>query len=349
MVRIVDVAALAGVSTATVSRVLNGKPVREDLTAAVQRAVQELQYSPNRAARTLRRRSAEVIVLILSDIENPFFTSLARGVEDMAHRHGYSVVLCNSDDDLDKEKRYLRIAVTDSMAGGVIICPADEASSLSEVLGSPRSAVVVDREVTADVDHVLLDNADVTRRALRPLIQAGCQQIACATGPASIATAHERGEVWREEMERAGLQAPDELLIHSSFKVDGGRTAAEQLLSLASPPDAILATNNLVGVGVLQVLSERAISLDDVRVSVVGDLPFATSSTADVPIVRLHPREMGLAAAELLIQRMTGKLTGPGNRVVLGPDGESGQARELSADVPEEDPTEAVPTATEPA
>ena len=335
MAGIVDVAARAGVSIATVSRVLNGTPVRADLAAAVERAVQELEYTPNRAARTLRRRSAEVIVLILSDIENPFFTSLARGVEDLAHRHGYSVVLCNSDDDLQKEERYLRIAVTDSMAGGVIICPADEESSLSEVLGSPRSAVVVDREVMADVDHVLLDNADVTRRALRPLIEAGCQRIACATGPANIATAHQRGEVWREEMERAGLAAPDELLIHSTFKVDGGRAATEQLLSLPSRPDAILATNNLVGVGVLQVLSEQAISQDDVRVSVIGDLPFATSSTANVPIVRLHPRQMGLAAAELLIQRMTGKLTGPGKRIVLGPEGEL-QTDTLSGDLEKE-------------
>lgn len=315
-VTMVDVAARAGVSTATVSRVLNGKTVRADLTEAVLRAAKELNYSPNRAARTLRRRLGEVIGLILPDIENPFFTSLARGVEDVAQRYGYSVVLCNSDDDVAKEARYLRVAVTDSMAG-VIICPADKSTSLDGIIDSRRSAVVVDREIADDVDQVLLDNVGISRRALRPLIDAGFTRIACVTGPSSTVTARLRAETWRRELLAAGLEAPDELLVHANFRVDGGRDATEHLLAMSEPPDAVLATNNLVGVGVLQVLAERGLGVPEVGVSVVGSLPFATSSMLGISVVHLHPRQMGMTAAEMLMERVMGTATGPGRRVTL--------------------------------
>jgi LacI family transcriptional regulator len=313
---IVDVAALAGVSTATVSRVMNGKPVRPDLAEAVRRAAEALNYSPNRTARTLRRRLGEVIALILPDIENPFFTSLARGVEDVAQQHGYSVVMCNSDDDVDKEARYLRIAASDSMAG-IIISPADETTSLETALGSIRSAVVVDRPVQDDVDQVVLDNVAISRRAVRALIDAGRTRIGCVTGPANISTARTRAEVWHAELLAAGLPAPDELLRYANFRVDGGRLAAEQLLALSEQPDAILATNNLVGVGALQILAERGLSVHDVAISVVGSLPFATSSMADISVVPLYPREMGITAAQMLMERMTGTVVGPGRRVTL--------------------------------
>ncbi|WP_418606194.1 substrate-binding domain-containing protein [Georgenia sp. SUBG003] len=180
-----------------------------------------------------------MIALILPDIENPFFTSLARGVEDVAQQHGYSVVMCNSDDDIDKESQYLRIAMSDRMAG-IIICPADETTSLESVLGSIGSVVVVDRTVREDVDQVVLDNDAVSRRAVTALIKAGRTRIACVTGPAKTLTARTRAEVWRRELTAAGLHASDDLLAYGNFRVDGGRTATERLLSLPEPPDGIL-------------------------------------------------------------------------------------------------------------
>lgn len=323
---IVDVAARAGVSTATVSRVLNGKTVRPDLTAAVREAAKDLNYLPNRAARTLRRRLGEVIGLILPNIENPFYTSLARGVEDVAQRYGYSVVLCNSDDDLEKEAQYLRIAVTDSMAG-VIICPADSATSLNRVIDSRRFAVVVDREAQHDVDQVLLDNVDITRRALQPLLDAGFSRIGCVTGPSKTMTARIRAETWRRELLSVGLTAPNDLLVYANFRVDGGRRATEQLLSLQDPPDAILATNNLVGVGALRALAECRPERTDIGVSVIGSLPFATSRMSDISTIHLHPRQMGMAAAEMLMERVMGSVTGAGRRVVLA-DGTPAEAGE---------------------
>jgi LacI family transcriptional regulator len=311
-----DVAARAGVSKATVSRVLNGIAVREDLAESVRQAAAELEFSPSRAARSLRRQLGEVIALILPDIENPYFTSLARGVEDVAQEHGYSVVLCNSDDDTDKESRYLKISVSENMAG-VVIAPAADTTSVSRLTGRRQAVVVVDRAVSDDVDHVLEDNDAVGRQAVNALIERGFRRIACVTGPENILTAGERAAAWRDEMLRHGLETPDEMLVYANFRVDGGRAAAAQLLRLPQQPEAILATNNLVGVGVLQVLSERADSHEPIGVGIIGDLPFATSNMAGISLVALHPREMGMTAARLLIDRVNGAGSKHGARVIL--------------------------------
>jgi len=316
MTTISDVATRAGVSTATVSRVLNGIAVRTDLEEAVRIAIQELDYSPSRAARSLRRQLGEVIALILPDIENPYFTSLARGVEDVAQLHGFSVVLCNSDDDVAKESRYLKIAISERMAG-VIIAPAGDMTSVSSLTSQRQSVVVVDRQVDDDVDQVLEDNDALARRGVDMLVDRGFTRVACITGPESTVTARERAAGWRAQMIHRGLDAPDELLVYANFRVDGGRAAIARLLELPGPPQAVLATNNLVGVGALQGLAERQGSHDAIEVGVLGELPFATSNTSDISIVPLHPREMGLTAARLLIERVNGSVSEPGSRVVL--------------------------------
>ncbi len=301
MARIVDVALLAGVSTATVSRVLNGKAVRPDLEVAVRRAVEELGYSPDRTARSLRRRHSDVIALVLPDIENPFFTSLARGVEDVAQEAGLSVVLCNTDDEPAKEERYLDIVVAENMAG-VILAPAGGGTSLARLIERKRAVVVVDRPVPDAVDQVIFDNVGLGRRAATALVERGHTRVACITGPQATPTAADRAEGWRQALEAAGLHVHDELLAFADFRVEGGRSAMEALLALGDPPDAVLATNNLVGVGVLQAISHARRS--DLGVGIIGDLPFATSNVENVSLLPLLPREMGLTAARMLVERV---------------------------------------------
>ena len=144
MPTIYEVAALAGVSPATVSRVLNGVPVSPAYAAKVRQAAEALNFTPNRTARTLRRRSSEIIALIIPDIENPFFTALARGVEDSAQAAGYSVVLCNTDERQDKEAKYLKIALSEHMAG-VILAPTSNHTNLDAVVSRKTPVVAVDR------------------------------------------------------------------------------------------------------------------------------------------------------------------------------------------------------------
>jgi LacI family transcriptional regulator len=311
----VDVAKMAGVSTATVSRVLNGKTVRADLTEVVQRAVRDLEYTPDRTARSLRRRHSAVVALILPDIENPFFTAVARGVEDVAAEAGYSVVMCNSDELPDKERRYLGVAKSENMAG-VIIAPTGPKPHLEGLLERGRALVVVDREVRHSVDQVAFDNRELGRRATKLLIDRGYRLIACVTGPAKVSTAVDRAKGWRDAMAAAGLAAPARYLCRRSFRVDGGLAAIEELLALPEPPEAVLATNNLCGVGALRAVAARNLEAS-FGVAVIGDLPFATQPLENVVVTPLNPRGMGVTAARMLLERLDGLDLGP-RKVVLG-------------------------------
>ncbi|SDT42060.1 LacI family DNA-binding transcriptional regulator [Microlunatus soli] len=306
MATIYEVAARAGVSPATVSRVFNGARVSADKTERVRRAAADLAFTPNRAARTLRRRNSEVIALIIPDIGNPYYTEMARGVGDVARESGYSVVLCNTDERGDHESGFLQIALAEHMAG-VIIAPASERTDLSPVLEAGRAIVAVDRTSTFAVDGVTMANREACRNATDHLLEQGFRRIACVTGPAAVETAVERVEGWREAVRSTTGKDPDpQLLCHSTFRVDGGRDAMERLLTLPEPPDAVVAANNLMGVGILQLLNERRLAPPAIGVAVVGSLPFTTMSPRAVTVVRLPAREMGETAAKLLIQRIDG-------------------------------------------
>lgn len=316
MATIYDVAERAGVSPATVSRVFNGTRVSAEKVAAVRAAAEELAFTPNRTARTLRRQSSEVIALVIPDIENPYFTEMARGVEDVASDAGFSVVLCNSDSQVEKEATYLRIAVAEHMSG-VIIAPAEEGTRLDAILATGRPVVAVDRGAGADIDGVVMANRDAGRSATQDLIASGHRRIAYIGGPEHIDTAAERAAGWREALGAAHPDlAVDALARFASFRVDGGRAAMEDLLALPDPPDAVVAGNNLIGVGAIQVLSEHGLTPPRVGVAVIGSLPFTTLSPSAVTVVRLPARQMGMTAAEMLLERIAGDAQ-PARTVVL--------------------------------
>lgn len=316
MATIHEVAALAGVSPATVSRVYNGTPVSPENARRVRDAAGELGFVPNRTARTLRRQNSEVIGLVLPDIENPYFTSVARGVTDVAQRAGYSVMLCNTDENVGKQTEYLQVALSENMAG-VILVPVSEQPELNALLNRGRSVVTVDRSTNFDLDAVVHANRPSGVAAAEALYAGGYRRIACVTGPQNIETAIDRAAGWRGVLTGHGLnRPPDAYLRHSTFRVDGGRDAMTGLLSMATPPDAVVATNNLMGVGVLQVLSEHDLLPPSIGVAVIGDLPFTTLTPSAVSLVRLPARQMGATAAEMLLERINGAAE-PSRTVVL--------------------------------
>lgn len=316
MATIYDVADLAGVSPATVSRVFNGTSVSVEKSKAVRDAAKQLKFVPSRTARTLRRQSSEVIGLIIPDIENPYFTEMARGVEDIASEAGYSVVLCNSDAQVDKESTYLQIAISENMSG-VIIATASEESDLDPILATGRPIVAVDRSTTYDVDGVVMANRAAGTSATKSLISAGYTRIAYIGGPEHIDTAAERASGWRAALAEGQPESDlDALLRFATFRVDGGRAAMEELLQLPEPPDAVVAGNNLIGVGAIQVLTEHGLTPPKVGVAVIGSLPFTTLSPTAVTVVRLPARHMGVTAAKMLLSRIGGD-DQPSRTVVL--------------------------------
>ena len=313
MATIYEVAERAGVSPATVSRVFNGIPVSPSYAERVRAAAEELDFVPNRTARRLRRRRSEVIALVIPDIENPFFTALARGVEDAAMAAGYSVVLCNSDEHREKEARYLQVALSEQMAG-VILAPAGHHPDLDTLVARNTPVVAVDRSAHGyELDTVVMDDVANGRAGTERLYAAGHGRVACITGPADVDTADQRARGWAEVFSAHHPGGdPTPYLVHSDYRVEGGRAAMERLLALPEPPDGVFVANNLMGVGASQALSES----DAEDLLVLGDLPFGMWPRPGSQVLPLPARKLGDTAAELLLARIKGD-DGPPRRIVL--------------------------------
>jgi LacI family transcriptional regulator len=309
VVTIQDVARAAGVSPATVSRVFNGGNVTPARVQSVQQAAAALGFAPNRLARSLRKQRSSVIALIIPDIENPFFTSLARGVEDAAQRTSLSVVLCNSDEDTDKERRYLEVALGEQMAGVIVAAASQDETDLGPLIARGVPVVAVDRRPRdAEVDAVRLDDRHGGEAATRHLVRAGYRRIACITGPQGASTSEERLAGHRAALRSArGPQAVDDTYVrHADFRVEGGRAAMRELLSLPEPPDAVFVANNLMTIGVLDALREAGRTPPATGVLSFGDVPWASLVRPSLSAVELPAYELGRTAADLLLQRIEG-------------------------------------------
>ncbi|WP_433018562.1 LacI family DNA-binding transcriptional regulator [Kribbella sp. CA-294648] len=307
MPTISDVAGRAGVSTATVSRALNGKStVDPDLVARVRQAADELGYQPNGPARNLRRQEAAVVALIISDVENPFFTAIARGVEDVAHEVGYSVVLCNSDENAAKESRYIDVAIQERVAG-VILSPTGTATSVEKLTQRGTAFVAVDRPLPGQAsDVVLVDTRLAARQATAHLIEQGYRRIGCITGPSGVRTADDRLAGYRDALKAARLRSTTKLVRRTEYKAAGAHRAAQELLDQPEPPDALLVANSAMAVGVLQALQEHGIRPGrQVGIVAFDDAPWAELLDPPLTVVAQPAYEIGTVAARLLLARIT--------------------------------------------
>src|SRR2546423_10906038 len=260
MVSIKEVAEAAGVSTATVSRVLsNGLHVRPEVRARVMAVVERLGYRPNLLARSLRSQQSNTLGLIVSDIRNPFFTSISRAVEDVAYEQGFSVFLCNTDENPEKEAIYLHL-MRDEGVAGVIFSPTRQSATTFSASNPNCAMVVVDRSIpNGDVDVVLLDNIDAAYRLTAHLIENGYRRIAALCGETST-TGQERQLGYEKALRAQGLSSAPELVKYVQPKIEAGDAAALGMLDWASPPQAVLTTDNLLGGGGFQATRGGALN-----------------------------------------------------------------------------------------
>lgn len=305
MATIQDVADDAGVSTATVSRVLNGSlKVSPDLASSVRRSIEKLGYRPNGIARGLRRMVNSIVGLVVPDIENPFFTRLLRGVEDVAVTRNYSVLVGNSDEDLEKERRYLT-ALRDQWVAGVIIAPADEEDSDIGLLAERGTPVVaVDRTLrNADVDSVLTENVAAAQRAVEALVARGCRRIAHIAGPQHTTTGLERRQGYEQALRAAGMSPDPRETIDGGFRVEGGYAAMRTLLQRDARPDGVFVANNLMALGALRHHRERGLG-GQVQLSAFDELPWGTEVPESMPVVVQQAHLIGGQAMQCLLDRL---------------------------------------------
>jgi len=320
MTNMKDVAKAAGVSIATVSRVLANKAyVRPEIRQQVMQVVEDLNYRPNRVARSLRSQKTSIISLIVSDIQNPFFTAVTRAVEDVASAHDMSVFVCNSDENQVKELRYLEHMQAENVAG-IIFSPTRLTSDdFPNQVDTDLPIVLIDRQVTgADLDSVLIDNQRAAYELAEHLIQDGHRRLGAMFDSTST-TGRERRQGFMQALGDYGLEADPELVVTIEAREDLGYQTTWHLLNHPDRPQAIFCSNGLMARGAYRALQESGLLIpDQVGFASFDDTAWAGLVDPPVTVIRQPTYEIGKTATELLLERLRdpGRAT---RRVVLKP------------------------------
>lgn len=303
-VKLQDVADYARVSKATVSRVLNNHPtVASDIRDRVLNAVQTLDYHPDRPARRLRKGTRDVIGVVISDIQNSYFQSVIRGVEDAAYAQQMHIVLCNTDEDTSRLNTYLRLLQEENVAGLIVsVTDAQHLELLHSIQQNGTPIILVDRLIEGGaMDGVCVDNAEGARQAVQHLLRLGLRRIGVLYPP--VITGHERLQGYRAALSAAGI-APDESLLRvGGYKVESAYHATLELLE--AKPDAIFAANNMISLGALRALRVRGLRVpQDVALVGFDDMPWAQDLYVPLTAVAQPTYEIGQEAVRLLLRRL---------------------------------------------
>ena len=313
MTTIKDVAALAGVSFTTVSHVLNDtRPVSADARRRVLAAVEDIGYLPSAVARSLRKSETKIIGVLVPNVQNPFFAELVCGVEECCRLAGYSVFLCNSDNDPKRQQQYMR-TLLEKRVDGLLLSSAGDDEALARIfkLASVPS-VTVDRLVAgARADRVSVNNSQGAFNAVSHLIELGHRRIACISGPAEFGVARERIEGWRLALQEARIEVDETLVTASDFSSPGGYEAARRILQTqagegnSSPVTAIFAGNDMMAIGALRAAAELGLRVPE-QMSIVGfdDIELSRYVFPALTTVGCGVKRLGAEAGRVLIARI---------------------------------------------
>jgi len=333
MATIKDVAALAGISYTTVSHVVNKtRPVSERVRLKVEAAIAELDYVPSAVARSLKAKTTATIGLLVPNSLNPYFAELARGIEDYCERNNYCVILCNSDDDPDKQRNYLRVLLEKRVDGLIVASTGGDDSLASGLLAVRTPMVIVDREIAGvETDRVRIDHEEGAYLATRHLLELGHRAIAFIGGPLDNSVAQLRLAGYRRALRQAKVKVSASSVLASDFTSTGGYRAAAQLLE-GERPTAIFASNDLLGIGALRAAAERDIRIPG-ELSVIGfdDIQMSRYVYPALTTVGQSILQLGETAAELLLRRLATPELALDQRIVIP----SIVLRESTAPVPD--------------
>ena len=314
-----DVARRAGVAPITVSRVINNSGYISDATRKrVETVIKEIGYVPNTLARGLRSKRTNTLALIVTDITNPYFTLMARGVEDIAGDSNYTVIYCNTDESETKEEKYANI-LAQRQVDGVLLVPAggnDRTIKFFESNGI--SVVVLDRRIPGvETDFVCSDSVDGAKLLVKLLIRLGHKRIAIITGTKSVSTSVDRVTGYKQALGEAGL-SENELVYYGEFNLQSGYEITRQVMTQLPKPTAIFGANNFILIGIIKALHDLKFNVPE-DVSVVGfdDLPESMLVTPFLTVATQPAYEIGRLATELLLNRISGDLSKKCQELIL--------------------------------
>ena len=319
MPTVLDVAKRAGVAPITVSRVINNSGYISQATRErVEAAVKELGYVPNTIARGLRSKRTRTLALVVTDITNPYFTLMARGVEDVAGNANYTVVYCNTDESETKEEKYANILAQRQVDGVLLVPACGNVKTIKFLLANDINVVALDRRVSeVEIDSVRSDSEEGAYRLVKLLLELGHKQIAVVTGPRDVSTSVDRVAGYRRALAEAGL-TENELIYHGEFNQYSGYEFTQQAMKHSPKPTAIFGVNNFITIGIIKALRDLKIEVPG-DVSVVGfdDLPESMLLSPFLTVAAQPAYEMGRTATELLLKRISGELTGESQNLIL--------------------------------
>jgi LacI family transcriptional regulator len=322
VVTITDVAQRAGVSLASASRVLSGRGYASpEMRGRVLAAAHEIGYSPNWVARSLRMRRTHTIALLIADIENYFYSRVAKTIETTAKRHGFHILLCNSNESRAAEREYLHL-IKRLRVDGLILTPTGHNLGLLQLLIDSGVAVVqFDRKINGLRAHaVLVDNQGGAYRAVAQLIERGHRRIGLLAGSLGVTTGRSRLQGYRRALADHGIDYDPALVQSGSFRKDLSLVSARKLLAVSPPPTGLLAANNVLVEACLHVVSEAGMRVPQ-DISIVGfdDVPWmrlvaSPLTTVDQPVV-----EMSRLAVTLLLEQIASPDSAAPSNHVLEP------------------------------
>jgi LacI family transcriptional regulator len=308
IVTIHDVADEAGVSVATASRVLNRNGYYSQAAERrVETSARQLGYRVHGVARSLKRQQSNMIGLIIADILNPFYATLADGVLSRASELGYKTILSATSEDAATEHEYIQVLLEERVAGILAVPTSDSGEYWKEAVDFGIPVVFVDRELSPslNVDSVLVDNERGGREATRCLLGLGHSRIGIINGPVSLMTGRHRLEGYRKAHAEAGVPTDQDLIELVSFKGQHGYEATKRLLALPAPPTAIFAANNVLGEGAFFAIKERGLSIpEDISLVMFDDVPWCRLMVPPVSVVKQPAFDVGYQGMEMLSRRL---------------------------------------------
>jgi LacI family transcriptional regulator len=319
MPTVLDVAKRAGVAPITVSRVINNSGyISQGTRERVEAAVKELGYVPNTLARGLRSKRTRTLALVVTDITNPYFTQMARGVEDVAGAAHYTVVYCNTDESESKEEKYANMLAQRQVDGVLLVPACGNVKTIQFLLSKNINVVALDRRVSGvEIDCVRADSEDGAYRLVKSLIELGHTQIAVITGSKDVSTAEDRVAGYQRALREAGL-GENELVYYGAFNQQKGYELALQAMEHSPKPTALFGANNFITIGILKALKDLKVHVPG-DASVVGfdDLPESLLISPFLTVAAQPAYEMGKVATERLLQRISGELSEPPKEIIF--------------------------------
>ena len=305
-----DVAKAAGVSVATVSRVINNsEAVTESTREAVMSAIKILNYQPNLLGRNLRRTETRRLLVLLPNIGNPFYARIVKGIEDVAHKNGYNVMLCNTDSDAERERMYLELLKSRLADGVIFMAPVLGKEGLTEIGKSFPVVQCCEYTEGAQVSHVSIDNHAAAYKLTKHLISAGHQRIGMISCRGAVVSIMQRESGFKKALADSGIGFREELVKYGDYSFNSGLRAANQFVSMKDRPTAIFAISDIMAIGALRSIRENNLKVpEDMAVAGFDNINFASMCYPTLTTISQPKYDMGCISMELLLQQIRGEL-----------------------------------------